>query len=107
MRAAENAAFKRGITAEALMDQAGAGIACAVSRFFPIPGRCLVFAGKGNNAGDALVAAEHLARAGWQIETRLSFAEKDCGELMRKKLRSLRRDALLRVRDVRKHVPPG
>ena len=89
------------------MDQAGAGIACAVSRFFPIPGRCLVFAGKGNNAGDALVAAEHLARAGWQIETRLSFAEKDCGELMRKKLRSFRRDALPRVRDVRKHVPPG
>ena len=61
MRAAENAAFDRGITAEALMDQAGAGIARAVSRFFPTPGRCVVFAGKGNNAGDALVAAEHLA----------------------------------------------
>ena len=93
MRAAENAAFARGITAEELMDQAGAGIARAVSRFFPIAGRCVVFAGKGNNAGDALVAAEHLARAGWQIETRLSFAEKDCGELMRKKLRSLQKES--------------
>jgi NAD(P)H-hydrate epimerase len=99
MRATENAAFKRGITAEALMDQAGAGIAGAVSQFFPTPGQCLVFAGKGNNAGDALVAAEHLARAGWQIETRLSFAEKDCGELMRKKLRSLQKESRPRAKE--------
>jgi NAD(P)H-hydrate epimerase len=90
MRAAENAAFARAITAEALMDEAGAGIARTVSKFFPTPGRCLVFAGKGNNAGDALVAAEHLSRAGWKIETHLAFAEEACGELMRKKLQSLR-----------------
>jgi NAD(P)H-hydrate epimerase len=106
MRAAENAAFKRGITAEQLMDQAGVGIARAVSQFFPIPGRCLVFAGKGNNAGDALVAAEHLARAGWQVETRLLFAEQDCGELMRKKLRSLR-DALPRGHQRAQPRPSG
>jgi ADP-dependent NAD(P)H-hydrate dehydratase / NAD(P)H-hydrate epimerase len=90
MRAVENAAFKRGITAEALMDEAGAGIARAVMRFFPEAGRCLVFAGKGNNAGDALVAAEHLSQNGWKIETHLSFAENDCGDLMRRKLQSLR-----------------
>ena len=102
MRALEKAAFERGITAEALMDEAGAGIACAVARFFPVPGRCLVFAGKGNNAGDALVAAQHLSRSGWKIEMRLSFEEKDCGELMEKKLQSLRaglrRDELPLVR---------
>ena len=91
MRSVEKAAFDRGVTAEALMDQAGAGIARAVARFFPKPGRCFVFAGKGNNAGDALVAAEHLSRAGWKIETRLCFDEKDGGELMRKKLQQLRR----------------
>jgi ADP-dependent NAD(P)H-hydrate dehydratase / NAD(P)H-hydrate epimerase len=90
MRATENAAFKRGITAEALMDEAGAGIARVVLQFFLKPGRCAVFAGKGNNGGDALVAAAHLSRAGWEIETRLAFAENDCGELMRKKLQSLR-----------------
>ncbi len=90
MRAVEKAAFDRGITAEALMDEAGEGIARAVMRFFPQPGRCIVFAGKGNNAGDALVAAEHLFRAGWKIETHLSFEENDCGELMRKKLQGLR-----------------
>ncbi|HZS17477.1 MAG TPA: NAD(P)H-hydrate dehydratase [Candidatus Udaeobacter sp.] len=91
MRAAEKAAFARGIEAETLMDQAGAGIARMVTRFFGKPGRCIVFAGKGNNAGDALVAAEHLLRCGWKIEVRLAFPEADCGGLMRKKLERLRR----------------
>src|SRR4029077_5179489 len=56
MRAAEEAAFARGVQVEALMDQAGAGVAHTVTRFFPTPGKCIVFAGKGHNAGDALVA---------------------------------------------------
>src|SRR5262245_41078864 len=91
MRASENAAFARGIEAEALMDKAGVGIAQAVTRFFRNPGRCIVFAGKGNNAGDALVAAERLLRLGWKIEVRLAFPQADCGGLMRKKLDNLRR----------------
>jgi NAD(P)H-hydrate epimerase len=90
MREAEEAAFARGVEVEKLMDQAGAGIARALVRFFPKPGRCLVFAGKGHNGGDALVAAENLKRAGWQIETRLAFPEEECAELTRKKLQSLR-----------------
>jgi hydroxyethylthiazole kinase-like uncharacterized protein yjeF len=91
MRAAEEAAFARGVEVEALMDKAGVGVAQAVTRFFHEPGRCIVFAGKGNNAGDALVAAESLRRLGWKIEVRLAFRETDCGGLMRKKLESLRR----------------
>ena len=55
------------------MEKAGEGIARAVAKFFPSPGRCIVFAGKGHNAGDALVAARWLANAGWAIETRLAF----------------------------------
>ena len=90
MREAEAAAFARGISAEALMDQAGAGIARGVRQFFPRPGRCLVFAGKGHNAGDALVAAAHLQQAGWRIDLRLTFPEEECAELMRKKLAALR-----------------
>ena len=90
MRSAEEAAFARGVGVEALMDQAGAGIAKAVSKFFPSPGTCIVFAGKGHNAGDALVAAQCLRRAGWRIEIRLAFKESDCTELMRKKLDALR-----------------
>ncbi len=90
MRAAEEAAFARGVSAEALMDAAAAGIARAVSRFFPQPGRCIVFAGKGNNAGDALAAAALLRALGWRIDLRLTCAGGDCGELARKKLENLR-----------------
>jgi hydroxyethylthiazole kinase-like uncharacterized protein yjeF len=90
MRAAEEAAFARGIEVEALMDQAGAGIARAVRLFFPRPGRCIVYAGKGHNGGDALVAAEDLQHAGWQIDVQLPFPEDQCSELTRKKLAALR-----------------
>ncbi len=90
MRAAEKAAFDRGVSAEELMEKAGEGIARAARKFFPRAGHCLVFAGKGNNAGDALVAARILARAGWKIETRLLYPEEELGELPEKKLAELR-----------------
>jgi ADP-dependent NAD(P)H-hydrate dehydratase / NAD(P)H-hydrate epimerase len=90
MRDAEEAAFARGVEVEALMDQAGAGIARAVRKFFPYSGRCIVYAGKGHNGGDALVAAERLERAGWKIDIHLPFPEDDCSELTRKKLQTLR-----------------
>jgi len=94
MRAAEEAAFARGVEVEALMDKAGAGVAKTVATFFREPGKCIVFAGKGHNAGDALVAAECLQRVGWKIEVRLAFQEADCSDLVRKKLDSLRRRPL-------------
>jgi len=89
MRAAEEAAFAGGVQVEALMNKAGAGIAQAVTKFFQKPGRCIVFAGKGHNAGDALFAAQCLERRGWKIEVRLAFKEADCSDLMRKKLADL------------------
>src|SRR5262249_58103369 len=73
------------------MNQAGAGVAQVVTKFFPKPGKCIVFAGKGHNAGDALVAAERLRSMGWKIEVRLAFKLEDCSELMRTKLEELRR----------------
>jgi NAD(P)H-hydrate epimerase len=90
MRAAEEAAFARGVQVEALMDKAGAGVAQIVTNFFPKPGTCIVFAGKGHNGGDALVAAQQLKRVGWMIDIRLPFTENDCSELTRKKLLALR-----------------
>ena len=91
MRAAEEAAFARGVQVEALMDKAGAGVAQAVTKFFSKPGKCIVFAGKGHNAGDALVAAQCLRGLGWKIEIRLAFKTDDCSELTRKKLEGLNR----------------
>jgi hydroxyethylthiazole kinase-like uncharacterized protein yjeF len=90
MRAAEEAAFARGIAVEALMDQAGSGVARAVQQFFRAPGICSVYAGKGHNGGDALVAADCLQRAGWKIDLHLAFPEKECSELTQKKLQILR-----------------
>src|SRR5260370_36085173 len=90
MRAAEESAVARGVTIETLMDQAGAGVGCAVRQFFSKPARCIVFAGKGHNGGDALVAAEQLQRIGWKIDIRLPFAEEDCSELTQKKLKTVR-----------------
>src|SRR5215471_4089737 len=91
MRATEEAAFATGIQVEALMNKAGAGVARAVTKFFAKPGLCIVFAGKGHNAGDALFAAQCLQRRGWKIEVRLAFKEADCSELMQKKLADLLR----------------
>ena len=91
MRSAEEAAFASGVQVEALMNKAGAGVAQAVTKFFATPGLCIVFAGKGHNAGDALFAAQCLQRRGWKIEVRLCFKEADCSELTRKKLADLRR----------------
>jgi hypothetical protein len=48
MRAAEEAAFASSVSVEALMNKAGTGVAQAVTKFFQKPGRCIVFAGKGN-----------------------------------------------------------
>src|SRR5438132_8275337 len=104
MQAAEQSAFARGTTVEALMDQAGAGVARAVRRFFPKPGTCVVFAGKGHNGGDALVAAEQLQRIGWKIDIRLPFAETDCSDLTQKKLKALR-DAAPKSAETIAHAP--
>ncbi len=90
MGAAEEAAFARGIQVEALMDEAGLGVARTVQKFFPRPGTCIVYAGKGHNGGDALVAAERLQNEGWRVDARLPFPESDCSELTRKKLAALR-----------------
>ena len=64
MRRAEEAAFARGVQAEDLMEQAGRGVAEIVRQFHRVPGLCMVFCGKGHNAGDALVAARYLASWG-------------------------------------------
>jgi NAD(P)H-hydrate epimerase len=92
MRAAEEAAFARGVEVEALMDQAGAGIARCVREVFPNPGTAIVFAGKGHNGGDALVAAKCLKNSGWEIDLRLIFPEEECADLTRKKIADLRSD---------------
>lgn len=89
LKDAEAAAFARGVSAEALMEQAGEGVARVIAREFPEPGRCIVFFGKGHNGGDALVAARHLARRGWHIELRPVFSQQSLAALTSAQLERL------------------
>jgi NAD(P)H-hydrate epimerase len=69
MRAIEEQAVEHGATWPGLMDRAGARLAAAVIERFGTESkqRVLVLAGPGNNGGDGLVAAEHLAEHGWEV----------------------------------------
>jgi hydroxyethylthiazole kinase-like uncharacterized protein yjeF len=89
MRQVELAAFEEGIDAEKLMDHAGEGIANAILEREPEPGFCIAYLGKGNNAGDAIVAGSLLAQAGWEIWTRQWVPASDLQPLPKKKLPTL------------------
>ena len=86
MKALEARAFADGATPEALMEDAGAQIAAAVAQFTARPGVCVAYYGKGHNGGDALVAARHLAAAGWKIHLRPAYPAAKCAALTRQKL---------------------
>ncbi len=73
MREIEEEIFQSGMSAESLMEEAGREIAGAVGQFYPEAGHCVVYAGKGNNAGDAFVAARELRKAGWVLHVREGF----------------------------------
>lgn len=85
MRALEAGTFAAGVTADELMEEAGLQIARAVRQFAPQPGVCLAVFGKGNNGGDALVAARHLAAWGWEVRLVPAFPATEWGPLPREK----------------------
>jgi len=81
MKDLEERAFADGITAEALMEEAGRKIAEAAQQFIWRSRRCIVFFGKGHNGGDALVAARHLAMRGFDIDLREVFPRSEWAPL--------------------------
>jgi NAD(P)H-hydrate epimerase len=81
MRALEEKAFSEGVSADELMEDAGQQIALAVRQFFPRPGVCAALFGKGNNGGDALVAARHLAAWGWNVWLVAAYPDSEWGSL--------------------------
>jgi hydroxyethylthiazole kinase-like uncharacterized protein yjeF len=71
MRGADRWAIEtRGIPSLELMETAGMAVADAVAELAG-SGSIRVVCGKGNNAGDGLVAARHLASRGYDVETLL------------------------------------
>jgi hydroxyethylthiazole kinase-like uncharacterized protein yjeF len=81
MRALEASAVASGVSEDALMEEAGRGIACAVMALVPRPDAVVIFTGKGHNAGDAFVAARHWLDAGWPVVVRASFSPAGCRPL--------------------------
>ncbi len=64
MAAADRRSVEQGVSIPMLMEAAGAAVARFVLRHGPVQGWIVVFCGKGNNGGDGIVAATHLAQAG-------------------------------------------
>ncbi|MBU6301445.1 MAG: NAD(P)H-hydrate dehydratase [Verrucomicrobia bacterium] len=83
MQAAEKALFATGVEARPLMEKAGLGCAEAIRQFFPGPGLAMVFAGRGHNGGDALVAGRWLRARGWQVVARLTGPVEELAPLTR------------------------
>ena len=113
MKEVEANAFRGGVSAEALMEEAGLQIATAIQQFFPQPGVCAIYVGKGHNGGDALVAARHLAAAGWEVHRRHIFKREELAPLTRKKLqeanpvmkRAIHMEDIVRAERLSKRVP--
>jgi hydroxyethylthiazole kinase-like uncharacterized protein yjeF len=83
--ALEKKAFSEGVRAEALMEEAGRGMAQAIRQFFPNPGVCLAVFGKGHNGGDALVTARLLSEQGWETTLFAAFPSDQLAPLTSKK----------------------
>lgn len=73
MRAIERETDQRGVTFAEMMERAGQGVADLVTSEYGDDEWRVVTAlvGSGNNGGDALVALETLAKAGWQAQAYL------------------------------------
>jgi len=71
MRALEEKAEKSGVTREMLMEEAGKNIAEKIREFVEsgsLARKAFIFAGRGNNGGDAYVVACYLHQAGYDTE---------------------------------------
>jgi NAD(P)H-hydrate epimerase len=78
MSEADRRSVERGVAVRTLMENAGAAVARFCLRQYSGDGLIAVLCGKGNNGGDGLVAARHLAVAGRRVRVALLGA---AGEL--------------------------
>jgi NAD(P)H-hydrate epimerase len=67
MRAAEQAAFARGLPSFEAMRRAGVAVAEAIVARWRSAGEAHVLCGPGNNGGDGFIAAATLRAAGWRV----------------------------------------
>ncbi len=92
MLAIEQSVISSGTSAETLMDCAAAGMAEILWSLYGKKRRAVLFLGSGNNAGDGLALAVHLAKAKWKLHLVLTRPEKDFSPLPAKKFAQLLHD---------------
>jgi len=90
MVAREEQTFQSGITAAALMDAAGEAMSERIVSIYPDRRSFLVLVGKGNNGGDGLVVARHLAKAGKDLQVVLTTPDDQLGKLPQMQLAKFR-----------------
>jgi len=109
MREIEAALFAPGGGGDAAtaMEEAGRRIADLIRDAAPQPGTLLLVLSHGHNAGDALVAARHLADTGWSIRHFFCASERDLAPLTRQHLDTLGEDSRPFSPDTPLDLPPG
>jgi ADP-dependent NAD(P)H-hydrate dehydratase / NAD(P)H-hydrate epimerase len=89
--ALDGAAVRSGVSVLQLMEVAGWQVArCAWRLLYRAPGSVAVVAGRGNNAGDGVVAARHLAAWGCSVEVLLAGREEEMRDPLAAHLASAR-----------------
>ncbi|MCK9245936.1 MAG: NAD(P)H-hydrate dehydratase [Anaerolineaceae bacterium] len=80
MRALEFRASQAGMSYEAMMENAGTGVAQVIFEKYSALANnsCLGLIGPGNNGGDGLITLEQLAKAGWSVTAILSRPRPQC-----------------------------
>nr|MBA2240715.1 NAD(P)H-hydrate epimerase [Solirubrobacterales bacterium] len=85
---------QRGVPALELMETAGSALAEAALELAQAAGPIRVVCGKGNNGGDGIVAARHLARLGHQVEVLLLWPAAESSDDSKANLERLGFEAL-------------
>jgi hydroxyethylthiazole kinase-like uncharacterized protein yjeF len=94
--ALDRAAVEGGVSVVQLMEIAGWQLArCAWNLLHEQPARVLVLAGRGNNGGDGLVAARHLATWGCDVVARVFRKEEDLSVMLAGQVRAARANGVV------------
>ena len=83
-----------------LIERAGLAVARLALAIQPLGRHAVVFAGPGNNGGDGLVAARHLAALGWTVEVLLAGPEPRTGSDAAHALAAARQAGLVPHREI-------
>jgi len=100
MGAADKRSVEAGVPISQLMEHAGAAVARFCLRRFPTDGLVVALCGKGNNGGDGLVAARHLAVAGNRVRVALLGAKSELKGEAAQALRDAVANATAELREV-------